>query len=53
MVRWPSSASPREESPRDLTTWQARLIEIKSAFAPPALSIARQIATFAWFDAAS
>jgi hypothetical protein len=53
MVVWPSSASPREESPRDLTTWQARLIEIKSAFAQPALSIARQIATFAWFDAAS
>jgi hypothetical protein len=41
----------RRESPRDLTTWQARLTEIKSAFAQPALSIARQIATFAWFGA--
>jgi hypothetical protein len=53
MVRWPSCLAVRRESPRDLTTWQARLIEIKSAFARPALSIARQIATFAWFDAPS
>jgi hypothetical protein len=43
----------RRESQRDLTTRQARSIEIKSAFAQPALSIARQIATFAWFGAPS
>jgi hypothetical protein len=41
----------RSESPRDLTIWQARQAQIKSAFAQPAISIARQIATFAGFDA--